>query len=71
MPKLDGYKTTTAIRQSTREDRGIPIVAMTANALKEDIDHALACGMNGHLAKPIDFEFCVQTVRKYCTSGIR
>jgi len=71
MPKLDGYKTTTAIRESAREDRDIPIIAMTANALKEDMDHALACGMNGHLAKPIDFELCVQTVRKYCTFGIR
>ena len=67
MPKLDGYKTTVAIRQSPREDRDTPIIAMTANALKEDIDLAMACGMNGHLAKPIDFELCVQTVRKFCT----
>ena len=67
MPRMDGYKTTEAIRQSGREDCSVPIVAMTANALREDIDQALAVGMNDHLAKPIDFDLCVRTIGKYCT----
>jgi CheY-like chemotaxis protein len=65
MPKLNGYETTEAIRHSGREDSSLPIIAMTANALKEDIDHALKCGMDEHLAKPIDFDLCVQKVKKY------
>jgi len=67
MPKLDGYNATQSIRRSHREDCDVPIIAMTANALKEDIDHALESGMNDHLAKPIDFELCIKTVKKYCT----
>jgi CheY-like chemotaxis protein/nitrogen-specific signal transduction histidine kinase len=55
MPLLDGYEATRQIRQLKRPDaKTIPIVAMTADAYKEDIDKALASGMNGHLAKPID-----------------
>ena len=49
-----------------RSDNNVPVVAMTANALKEDIDHTLKCGMNDHLAKPIDFDLCIRTVKKYC-----
>jgi len=66
MPKMDGYKATAEIRKSSREDNRIPIIAMTANALKEDVDQALESGMNDHLAKPIDFDLCVQKVKKYC-----
>jgi len=66
MPKMDGYKTTGAIRGARRADSDIPIIAMTANALKEDVDCALESGMNSHLAKPIDFELCIKTVQKYC-----
>ena len=67
MPKMDGYKATAAIRAAQRTDNDVPIIAMTANALKEDVDSALECGMNGHLAKPIDFELCVRTIKKHCT----
>ncbi|MDR3288979.1 MAG: response regulator [Peptococcaceae bacterium] len=66
MPKMDGYKATRAIRQISREDNGVPIIAMTANALKEDVDQALASGMNSHLSKPIDFELCINTIKQYC-----
>ena len=66
MPKMDGYKTTEAIRASQRVDNNVPVVAMTANALKEDIDRTLECGMNDHLAKPIDFDLCIRKIRKYC-----
>ena len=66
MPKMDGYKTTKAIRETNRDDNNVPVVAMTANALKEDIEHTYECGMNDHLAKPIDFDLCIKTVKKYC-----
>jgi len=65
MPKMDGYKTTVAIRGSERPDRGLPIIAMTANALKEDVDRAIESGMDNHLAKPIDFDLCIKTIKKY------
>lgn len=55
MPVLDGYGATKAIRALPRPDaKTIPIFAMTADAFTEDVSTALACGMNGHLAKPID-----------------
>jgi CheY-like chemotaxis protein len=55
MPKMNGYESTTAIRASEHPSaKTIPIVAMTANAYKEDVEKALASGMNDHIAKPID-----------------
>ena len=65
MPVMDGYESTIAIRNSGREDGGVAIIAMTANALKEDVDYALGCGMNDHIAKPLDFDECVRTIKKY------
>lgn len=67
MPKMNGYLATSEIRKTQRKDNNIPIIAMTANALKEDIDQAMESGMNGHLAKPIDFDLCIKTVKKYCS----
>ena len=64
MPRMDGYKATAAIRGCGRDDCNLPIIAMTANALKEDITAALESGMNGHLAKPIDFELCIKLINK-------
>lgn len=55
MPIMDGYAATRAIRSMEHPDAAtIPIIAMTANAFEEDRKQALAAGMNGHLAKPID-----------------
>lgn len=55
MPVLGGYEATAAIRKLNRMDAGeIPIFAMTANAFAEDVSKALAAGMNGHIAKPIN-----------------
>ena len=55
MPNLDGYGATKRIRALDRPDaRHIPIIALTANAYKEDIEHATEAGMNAHLSKPID-----------------
>ena len=55
MPKMDGYKATQEIRHLPDKDKAcIPIVAMTASAFEEDKREAIAAGMNGHIAKPID-----------------
>ena len=55
MPNLDGYEATRQIRAlPDAEKANIPIFAMTANAFEEDRQNALAAGMNGHIAKPLD-----------------
>ncbi|MDE5619368.1 MAG: response regulator, partial [Ruminococcus sp.] len=54
MPVMNGYEATRNIRALDRSDSGIPIIAMTADAFAEDIAKAKECGMNGHIAKPID-----------------
>ena len=57
MPKMDGYKATQAIRNLSDKDKAsIPIIAMTANAFEEDKRDAIAAGMNGHIAKPIQVD---------------
>ena len=57
MPNMDGYKETEVIRDlSDKNKANIPIIAMTANAFEEDRKKALAKGMNGHIAKPVDIE---------------
>lgn len=63
MPVMDGYEATRRIRASSHADaKSIPIIAMTANAFIEDVEKALASGMNGHLAKPIDIDVIYQTL---------
>jgi PAS domain S-box-containing protein len=57
MPNMDGYEATAAIRSLDRRDaKTVPVVALTANAFKDDIDKALASGMNAHLAKPLELD---------------
>ena len=57
MPKMDGYKATQKIRNIPDKDKAcIPIIAMTANAFEEDKRDAIAAGMNGHIAKPIQVD---------------
>ena len=57
MPQMDGYKATQAIRNLPDKDKAcIPIIAMTANAFVEDKRDAIAAGMNGHIAKPIQVD---------------
>ena len=57
MPVMNGYDATKKIRSLGREDaKVIPIIAMTANAFEEDKRDALAVGMNGHIAKPIELD---------------
>ena len=65
MPNMDGYEATLAIRAlDDKEKAAIPIVAMTANAFAEDRERALAAGMNGHIAKPIDVKKLEQVLVK-------
>ena len=66
MPNMNGYEATRAIRSLERVDAArVPILAMTANAYKEDIDQAVLSGMNGHLSKPIDISEVFSTLEKY------
>ena len=65
MPNLDGYGATEKIRRLADGARSkIPIVALTANAFKEDQEKAFAVGMNAHLAKPIDVEKTLATLQE-------
>ncbi|MER2139693.1 MAG: ATP-binding protein, partial [Succiniclasticum sp.] len=65
MPVMNGYEATAAIRALPDPKLSkIPIMAMTANAFAEDIQHVLDAGMNGHIAKPINIPDMVATLRK-------
>ena len=66
MPLMDGYEATRQIRKLDRTDASsIPIIALTANAFAEDVRHALDCGMNAHLAKPLDVKKMIHTIALY------
>ncbi|MCL2365585.1 MAG: ATP-binding protein [Oscillospiraceae bacterium] len=66
MPEMDGYEATRLIRAlDIPYAKIIPIIAMTANVFRDDIERCLASGMNGHLGKPINFEHLMDVVRKY------
>ena len=68
MPELDGYGATRQIRGLARPDaQDIPIVAMTANAYKEDVEQVMAVGMNGHIGKPIDVDELMKILSTYLT----
>lgn len=63
MPEMNGYDATRAIRALDRTDaKTIPIIAMSANAFAEDVQEALASGMNAHIAKPIDLKVLEDTL---------
>ncbi len=65
MPVMNGYEATKTIRKlGNKKLSSIPIFAMTANAFEEDKREALNCGMNGHLAKPIDVEKLFNLLKK-------
>jgi len=66
MPEMDGYEATRRIRSlDTSKGKTVPIVAMTANAFREDIEECLAAGMDDHIGKPIDFEKVIEKLRAY------
>ena len=63
MPVMNGYEAAKAIRSSSHElEKKIPIIAMTANAFSEDIQHSLAAGMNAHIAKPISIDAIMEVL---------
>jgi signal transduction histidine kinase/CheY-like chemotaxis protein len=69
MPKMDGYEATRCIRAlDTPQAREVPIVAMTANVFREDIERCLAAGMNDHVGKPLDPEAVLQKLHKYLSA---
>jgi signal transduction histidine kinase/CheY-like chemotaxis protein len=75
MPEMDGYEATRHIRafevemrekmQLLERPKGIPIIAMTANVFREDIDRCLRAGMNGHVGKPLDFNEVLDKLYAY------
>lgn len=72
MPVMNGYEATKAIRRSSHElAKKIPIIAMTANAFSEDIQHSLAAGMNAHVSKPVEMRVLEKTIRSIKTGGGR
>lgn len=65
MPVMNGYDAAKAIRALSRPDQNLPILAMTADAFSDDIQRCLECGMNEHIAKPIDISRLTQILKKY------
>ena len=66
MPEVDGYEATRRIRAlDIPEAKQIPIIAMTANVFREDIENCLAAGMNDHVGKPLDLEEVLNRLRKH------
>mgnify|MGYP002607543109 FL=1 len=74
MPVMNGYEAAKAIRRSSHElAKSIPIIAMTANAFSEDIQHSLAAGMNEHISKPVDMKILKKTIKsiKFFGGGVQ
>ena len=70
MPVMNGLEAARAIRKLGREDAvSIPIIAMTANSFKEDVDAAAAAGMDGFVTKPVDAEYLYQVLQKAAASN--
>ncbi|MDR2035934.1 MAG: bacteriohemerythrin [Coriobacteriales bacterium] len=72
MPEMDGFEATRRIRSLENQSaRNVPIIAVTANAFREDVVKCLDSGMNGHLAKPLVFEDVLDRMRSYLMSAKR
>ncbi len=65
MPVMNGYDATRGIRKLDRPDKDLPIIAMTADAFSDDVQVCLDCGMNGHIAKPIDLKECIRVLQQF------
>ena len=71
MPEMDGYQATRAIRaMDIPKAKTIPIIAMTANAFKEDVERCLESGMNDHLAKPINEQAVIEKIIYYTKHSV-
>lgn len=67
MPEMNGFEATQGIRAMEREDaKSIPIIAMTADAFSDDVKACLDCGMNGHVAKPLNMQELLRLLHRYC-----
>jgi CheY-like chemotaxis protein len=62
---MDGYEATKAIRELVNEKSEIPIIAMTANVLKEEVDLCFEAGMNDLVAKPFDTDELILKIHKH------
>ncbi|MDB5324173.1 MAG: domain S-box [Phycisphaerales bacterium] len=74
MPEMDGFEATRSIREwetANPQRQPIPIVALTANAIKGDRERCLEAGMNGYLSKPIDSKKLVAAIHTFAASGAR
>ncbi len=69
MPVMNGHEATKTIRQSDKPYKNVPIVAMTANVVKEEIDACMAEGMNGHIGKPVDINVLGVHLSKWLTAS--
>ena len=66
MPEMDGYEATRRIRSlDNRRAREVPIIAMTANVFREDVERCLEAGMNDHVGKPLVFEDALEKIRSW------
>ncbi len=65
MPVMSGYDATKAIRALDREDKQLPIIAMTADAFSDDAKQCLEAGMDAHLAKPLNMKECVRVLQRF------
>jgi len=65
MPQMDGYEATTSIRNSGLPNCKLPIIAMTANVFREDVERCIETGMNGHIGKPLNINNVLEILRKY------
>jgi CheY-like chemotaxis protein len=66
MPEMDGHEATRRIRAlDVPQAAAVPIIAMTANVFREDVEECLAAGMNGHVGKPLDFDALIAVLRRY------
>ena len=66
MPRMTGYEAAKAIRGLNRPDAlSVPIIAMSADAFSDDIQHCLECGMNAHIAKPVDVTELTRLLKRY------
>ena len=70
MPVMNGYEATKANRRSSHKlAKTIPIIAMTANAFSEDIQHSLVASMNAHVSKPVEMKVLEKTIRNIKSGG--
>jgi CheY-like chemotaxis protein len=70
MPEMDGYEATRIIRAlDNPRARSLPIIAMTANVFREDVEKCLSIGMDDHIGKPLDFEELKLKLHKYLPAG--